>query len=260
MGPARLGHAGALDDVTRDPAVRGPGTLFPGAVLGSFTLMASPEIKISVGDLDAGGKQLTFRLRAAWIRGILEDHEATAAGTDGVLDVRASRSGNDVVVHGTLEAQLEVPCARCLAPVPLTIHQTLSLLFVPGRAAPALAGPKTEESAGKYEARGRSKKKKRLEPEEYEMSAADADTLPYDGEIVVLDDVVRDELILETPIFPLCSEDCPGMSAAPGPSGEAEHQTSKNNSTNLSGDGTAGSNADVDPRLLPLLRLKTQRD
>ncbi len=146
--------------------------------------MVSPELKISVGDLDAGGKQLTFRLRAAWIRGVLEDHEATAAGTDGVLDVRASRSGNDVVVHGKLEAQLQVPCARCLTSVPLAVRQTLSLLFVPARAAPALAGPKPEASPGKYEARDKSKKRKRQDPEEYEMMAADADTLPYDGEVV----------------------------------------------------------------------------
>ncbi len=76
----------------------------------------------------------------------------------------------------------------------------------------------------------------------------------------MLDDVVRDELILETPIFPLCSEDCPGMSAALGPSYEAHTQASRTTSRNLNGDGAAGPSADVDPRLLPLLRLKTQRD
>jgi uncharacterized protein len=224
--------------------------------------MASPELKISVGDLDAGGKQLTFPLRAAWIRGVLEDHEATAAGPDGVLDVRASRSGSDVVVHGTLRAELRVPCARCLAPVPLEIRQTLSLLFVPGRAAVPSPALKADAPPAKREARSGpgNKRKKKPEPDEYEMSSADADTLPYDGEIVVLDDVVRDELILETPIFPLCSEDCPGMSAAPAHSDEAHPLASKTTSSNLNGDGAASPSADVDPRLLPLLRLKTQRD
>ena len=32
---------------------------------------------------------------------------------------------------------------------------------------------------------------------EYEFSAEEADTLPFDGETVVLDDLVRDEILLE---------------------------------------------------------------
>jgi len=222
--------------------------------------MAATEIKITVGDLDAGGKHFTFPLRAAWIRGVLEDHEATAAGPDGVLDVRASRSGNDVVIHGTLSAALQVPCARCLTPVPLTIEQQLSLLFVPGKVTPPPVSPLaavgsttattsgTVKQASKGARDGRDAKprgKRRAEPEEVEISAEDADTLPYDGEIVLLDDVIRDELILETPIFPLCSEDCPGMSAPPGEEKADEPEPV---------------HADIDPRLLPLLQLKTKRD
>lgn len=179
--------------------------------------MPGRELKISVGDLDAGGKQLTFPLRAAWIRGVLEDHEATAKGPDGSLDVRASRSGNDVVVHGSLRAELVVPCARCLAPVPLEIDQTLSLLFVPGKVTPPPVAGGSSGGAGSASKDRRDSKgsKKKADLEDYELSAQDADTLPYDGELIVLDDVVRDELILETPIFPLCSEDCPGMSPPP---------------------------------------------
>jgi uncharacterized protein len=220
--------------------------------------MASPELKINAGDLDAGGQHFTFPLRAAWIRGVLEDHEATSAGTDGELDVRASRSGSDVVVHGTLKAELTVPCARCLTPVPLSISQPLSLLFVPGKVTPPPIAPKAAEkaagTAGAPGGKSEPKRKKRAEPEEYELSPEEADTLPYDGELIVLDDVVRDELILETPIFPLCSEDCAGMSAPPGNSEVGQ-------SSQPSGKAPDETHANIDPRLLPLLRLKTkQRD
>jgi uncharacterized protein len=68
--------------------------------------------------------------------------------------------------------------------------------------------------------------------------------------VVFLDDVVRDELILETPIFPLCSEDCPGMSAVAEARDEPGNQA-------VQGGGTEAS---IDPRLLPLLRLRTKRD
>jgi uncharacterized protein len=216
--------------------------------------MAAAELKINVGDLDAGGKQFTFALRAAWIRGILEDHEATPAGADGELDVRASRSGNDVVVHGTLRAELEVPCARCLKPVPLLIQQQLSLLFVPGKVTPPPRAPRSPGAPAKSDDRDAPAQKRRGrkhadEVEEYELSSEDADTLPYDGEVILLDDVVRDELILETPIFPLCSEDCPGMSAPPGESAEAADPKAAR--------APEGGDAEIDPRLRPLLRLKT---
>ncbi len=240
--------------------------------------MAAEELKIHVGDLDAGGKQFAFPLRAAWIRGVLEDHEATAAGPDGLLDVRASRSGNDVVVHGTLRADLVVPCARCLAPVPLKIDEPLSLLFVPGKVTPPPLSPKAAAKAASDQrdakaashAAHKKRSARRAEPEEIEISAQDADTFPYDGETVVMDDVVRDELILETPIFPLCSEDCPGMSPLPagardareagGQSTEKAAAIHRNGGDRNGDDSSPGGEANIDPRLLPLLRLKTRRD
>ncbi len=175
--------------------------------------MTPHEFTISAGELDAGGRRYRFPVRAAWMRGALEEHEAKPAEADGELDVRASKSGNDVVVHGTLKAELVVPCARCLTPVTFSVDDPLSVLFVPGSAARA-AGPG-----------------------EHEMGAEEADTLPYDGETVVLDDLVRDELILQTPSFPLCSETCPGMSPS------------------LPKEGPGEGRREVDPRLAPLRRL-----
>ena len=173
--------------------------------------MSTPELQISVTDLDAGGRSYRFPLRAAWIRSVLEGHEATASGQDGALAVRASKSGHDVVVHGTLDAELMVPCARCLEAFALPIHADVSVLFVPKS---ALRAPEDGDA---------------------DMTPEEADTLPYDGETVVLDDLVRDEIMLEVPMIPLCSEACPGMSAAPSPEEKG-----------------------VDPRLAPLMRFKAK--
>jgi len=180
----------------------------------ALRIKETSEFTISTGDLDSGGKPYLFPIRAAWMRGALEDHEAKPEGEDGALEVRASTSGNDVVVHGTLQAKLIVPCARCLEPVRFDVDVPVTVMFSP-RA--ALTG---RESA-----------------QEREITEAEADTLPFDGETVVLDDMVRDELILQTPSFPLCSEDCAGIS----PSLERE-------------EGAGAPGRDVDPRLLPLKR------
>ncbi len=177
--------------------------------------MPSSEFTVPVPTLDAAGKQFTFPVRAAWIRGVLEGHNATSTEEDGVLEVRLSKSGNDVVVHGTLKAELTAPCARCLEPVRIAVDQPVSALLVPKAAA-------------------------RAEIEEYEFAAEEAETFTYEGETVVLDDLIRDELVLETPMIPLCREDCPGISPPPGRAADAEPNEKP-----------------IDPRLAPLLRIKS---
>jgi uncharacterized protein len=192
--------------------------------------MDTHEFTVSTGDLDSGGRNYVFSVRAAWMRGALEEHEATAGGPDGKLEIRASKSGTDVVVHGTLSAVLVVPCARCLQPVTVDVRDPVSVLFA----------PRSSRAAGEAGQGPHSKARSspRHADKEQEISSEEADTLPYDGETVVLDDLVRDELILETPSFPLCSEDCPGISPSLPPKDEESARR-----------------LHVDPRLSPLMRL-----
>jgi uncharacterized protein len=184
------------------------------------------EFIIPVTDLDAGGKAYAFDVRPAWLQGALEDHEAKAGKKTGKIAVRASKSGNDVVVHGTLDADLMVPCARCLEPVELPLHVDVSVLYVP---------------SGQLRAPGKGGKAGKTGDDEYEFTAEEADTLPYDGETLVLDDLVRDELLLELPMIPLCSEACPGMSPAPGVN------------------ATEVTERPVDPRLAPLMQFGAKK-
>jgi len=184
------------------------------------------EFSIPVHDLDAAGKPYAFAVRAAWLRTALDDSEAAPAG-DGSLDVRVSKSGNDVVVHGRLKAEITVPCARCLEHAKVAIDTPLSVLMVP---AGAVKAPDAQHG------------------EEYEFSSEEADVLPYSGDEIVLDDLVRDEIVLEIPMIPLCSEDCPGMSPA-----------SIDRSPSTAGASATDSPPDeetIDPRLKPLLELK----
>lgn len=149
--------------------------------------MKPHEFSIPVHDLDEAGKHFAFEVRRGWMRGALEDTGVSPAGADGSLDVRLSKSGTDVVVRGTLSAEVEAPCARCLEPARIAVHEELSVLMAP---ASKLRSGEKEELAGE-----------------------DADMLPYDGETVVLDDLVRGELLLAVPMTPLCSESCPGIRA-----------------------------------------------
>ena len=178
--------------------------------------MSEHEFPIPVSELDAGGKEYRFVVRPAWIRGQLEGHEAKAGERDGSVVVRASKSGHDVVVNGTFEAELTVPCARCLEPFALPIETDVAVLYAPAA------------------------KQKSADKTEYEFTAEEADTLPFDGETVVLDDLVKDELLLEIPMIPLCSETCPGMGTPPGTEEKPEEKG-------------------IDPRLAPLMAFRDKK-
>jgi uncharacterized protein len=165
------------------------------------------EFSIPVRDLDAAGKAFSFTLRKDWMRGALEDTEVQPAAGDGSLEGRVSKSGTDVVLHGKLAAELVVPCARCLEPARLSVKQDLTALAV-------LRSKMRDEARGKRGSKGRGASPAR-DGDDEEESPPDADMIAYDGETLVLDDLVRDELLLAVPMIPLCSEACPGISRPP---------------------------------------------
>jgi uncharacterized protein len=171
------------------------------------------EFSLPARDLDAAGKSVRFVVRGAWIRGALEGTGVETPGTDGELDVRFSKSGTDVVVHGTLRADLTVECARCLEPARVVVNERVSALVVPGT--------ERRESSGAGD--------------DDDIVPDQPDLLTYDGETVVLDELIRDELLLGIPLVPLCSDTCAGIRRLEAPE-PAEDR--------------------IDPRLQPLLRLK----
>ena len=106
-----------------------------------------------------------------------------------------------------------------------------------GSAGKGSAGAGKGVGAGKGSA---SKAARKAKDPEYEFAPEEAEHDTYDGETVVLDDFIREALLLELPNFPLCSEACPGIRPAePAPGVEPSAPGER-----------------VDPRLAPLGALK----
>jgi uncharacterized protein len=177
--------------------------------------MPAHEFSFPAHDLDASGKRFCVAVRASWIGDALEGTDVGPGGADGELDVRLSKSGTDVVVRGKLTAELQIACARCLQPARIVVSERLSVLVV-------RTGALGTRSHG--------------DADEDEVVSDQADLITYDGETVVLDDLVRDELLLGVPMIPLCSEGCPGIRPETPPE--------------------SASASAMDPRLRPLLRLR----
>jgi uncharacterized protein len=187
--------------------------------------MTSHEFSFPVSELDPAGKQFRRPVRPAWLREVLDGTAIGPSEHDGELDVRLSKSGDDVVVRGSLSAVLIVPCARCLSPAVVPVREELSVMAVPSAAA-----PKRDRRGGGDD-----------DGDDADADPGEADVIAYEGDSLLLDDLVRDELLLGIPMIPLCSEACPGIRPE-----------------QASSDASSAEDESIDPRLPPLLKLKTK--
>lgn len=187
----------------------------------------SPLIVIAANDIDVSGHSVDERLPPEWIERQLSDAGATQAA-EGRARVRLSRTGRrDIVARGQVQASFSVACARCTEPAHLDVDAELTLLLKPSRATNP-SPPRQARSAGgeadkAKKSQGKTKphrKKTDSESDEYEFTSEEADVEFYDGDEVVLDPFIREAILLEIPIFPLCSEQCAGIH--PGPQVSAE--------------------------------------
>jgi uncharacterized protein len=141
---------------------------------------------------------------------------ANGDAAEGRLVLHAHKQGTDIVLHGHVSAGLVVECSRCLGEAPIDVSVDVASLL-------------TARSADL-----------RPEPDELELTPEDLEREFYSGDHIVLDAVVRENLLLEVPIKPLCAEECPGIPVPADVAGPADLRTSEGG---------------VDPRFAPLMEM-----
>jgi uncharacterized protein len=184
-----------------------------------------PEFVLHAQDIDETGKRYDFAVRGAWLAQVLAgtDVKVDANAPEGALQIQAHRQGADVVIHGRVSAGLVTECSRCLEDARIPVDTELGMLLT-----------KRAEHL-------------RPEPDELELTPEDLDREFFTGDTIVLDEIVREHLLLEVPLKPLCSEECAGIPVPPEVAGPADLAASEK----IGG---------VDPRLAPLLKLVGKLD
>jgi uncharacterized protein len=91
----------------------------------------------------------------------------------------------DIRVQGDLATTLELPCARCLDPVKHNVARAFDLLYRP-----------LGTDAGN---------------EELSVTAAEAEIGYYQGDGLLLEDTLREQVLLAVPLKAVCREDCKGL-------------------------------------------------
>jgi len=92
---------------------------------------------------------------------------------------------NDIRLNGRLATKLETACARCLEPVPLDVKRDFDLLYRPLGA-----------DAGR---------------DEMSVTDAEAEISYYQGEGLLLEDALREQVLLAVPLKAICRQDCKGL-------------------------------------------------
>jgi uncharacterized protein len=119
--------------------------------------------------------------------------EATQIGkmaTSGLAEVLHEHRGPgeivaDIRLRGSFSGKFEVPCARCVEPVEIPLAADFDLIFRP--------------SAADAEATERS------------ITAPETEIGYYLKDSLLLEDVLREQVLLSLPVRTLCKPDCKGL-------------------------------------------------
>jgi DUF177 domain-containing protein len=119
-----------------------------------------------------------------------EARQRTPLKTSGRAEVVEEHHGKhkiikDIRLRGRLSAGLELQCARCLEPVRQQVEREFELLYRPLGA-----------DAGR---------------DELSVTDAEAEIGYYQGEGILLEDVLREQVLLALPLKVTCREDCKGL-------------------------------------------------
>lgn len=125
--------------------------------------------------------------------GIDFGEEATQKGplaTSGLAEVLHEHRGPkdivaDIRLKGRFAGEFQVPCARCIEPVKIPLSSDFDLIFRP-----------LGTDAG---------------PAERSISAPETEIGYYQGDSLLLEDVLREQVLLSLPVRTLCKPDCKGL-------------------------------------------------
>lgn len=129
---------------------------------------------IGVDQLLDGDKKISVKLAS--------DAQYQTEG-DVDVDVTLNRSGGKILIKGEVKFTHKLQCSRCLKEILRPRTEKIEVLYVPST----------------------------LLDRELELTEADVNTLFYEGDVIDLEQPVRDAIILSMPMTPVCRPDCKGL-------------------------------------------------
>lgn len=140
-------------------------------------------MQIEVASLGESGKDFAHEYQPGELS--LEDDRVRLVDPQPRVDGRVQRDGRRVKVMGKVTGHLQLECNRCLKTVDSATTAKFSREYV---------------TTADYEAQ-----------QAVELSEDDLDLSVFDGAVIDIDLLVREELLLAAPDHVLCQKDCQGI-------------------------------------------------
>ena len=147
-------------------------------------------MRFTIADLERQAIDFDESLAPGSIDFVEDMQQAGALDTSGHVDLLHEHRGPgeivaDIRIRGSLKTRMLVPCARCLEPVEQPVEASFDLIFRPQEAD--------------------------LETSDRAISTSETEIGYYEGDGLLLEDVLREQILLALPAKTLCREDCQGL-------------------------------------------------
>jgi DUF177 domain-containing protein len=154
-------------------------------------------MRVNIDEIKEHGLERSWDLPREQVDGFVSgDRAGYRARGPAHVDAKLERFERRVRVGGRARAPLTVPCGRCLSPVSVDLPVDFDLTLVPADAQQEASGAARESDTG---------------PVGGTFDADEAQEETYSGKVIDLDPIVREELLLALPGYPVCDESCKGL-------------------------------------------------
>lgn len=172
-------------------------------------------------EIDVPASFIAEAMRGLPVREALGGTADDASSCAGHLQLDLYAEGVHVFANGRISGVVTVACSRCIEPMRISFDEPLRVTFLPSAELPSDEDEPDEDGVA--------------------ITEDDLDLFAYDGEVIDLEPLLREQFVLAVPYAPLCAEDCRGLCPQCG--------INRNQ-------GTCTCEAPGDPRLAALKALK----
>ncbi len=145
----------------------------------------SNSLKINVVTIPEEGLNVVFSENGKWFEECFSDNGEPDFKLRKVdVQCRITKASSTIYINGNLSLLLDICCGRCLEEVIIPADGDFSYTLVP-------AIPEIKE--------------------ELELRAEELEISYYQGDFIDLTPIICEQIILQIPIKPLCSEECKGL-------------------------------------------------
>ncbi len=145
----------------------------------------SNSLKINVVTIPEEGLNFNFSEDGKWLEECFQDIDRNDFILRKVdVQCKITKASSAIYIQGGISVRLGIGCSRCLEDANILVEGDFSYTLVPVK-------PEKEEDV-------------ELQAEELEISY-------YSGDLIDLTPIICEQIILQIPIKPLCSEECKGL-------------------------------------------------